>query len=625
MVVLLHEAQDESVFQNEVLPLFAGESPQSMAYDPSTPPEIEAGATVIAYLSDASLAALIAQAAERKWRVGLLPHPRMAQGRVGMGVAAKLDEAVSEILSAQEESQVDILRCNGRVVLNSVVIGDPFAEAPGASGGGVLLDRVTGFFRMLGRLRAAKPHRFKIATAKNKQLDTAALGVVAVEHGRSALLSRRWLEDSAVNDGMLHALIYAPRSVLAMLRFQFQGMFMPRARERRSLPPFVGHIKTESLQITSPRPFGYSVDGQTEQASELDLTVEKRALWLVLGQHVAADEPTQDSKEVFRVAGLPSGDVLAEMKDRSLPWINHASPGEFKDLFQILRDNARTSESYVILTVLSTLLATFGLFADSAPVIIGAMILAPLMAPIVAIGMGVLRRGEGQLLKESMRAFLIGVGLVLLCSVLVAWLTPLRTINDQIAARLNPTLLDMGVAVFSGIAGAYAHARAEVARSLAGVAIAVALVPPLSVAGIGIGWGDWHVFSNAALLFITNFAGMVLAAAGTFLALGYSPFTYSRQGVAASVFIFIAVTLLLVPGFARMVDEHRIIRQLDGYRCEGVELRDVRLQRGRPLRLSATIVSDAPVEPEHVDRIKAELEDIVRKPVRFEATTAIVR
>ncbi|TVQ60449.1 MAG: TIGR00341 family protein [Phycisphaerales bacterium] len=625
MMVLLYERDDDSVFRESVLPLFKSESPESVVFDPDAPPEIEAGATVVAYMSDALLARLLPIASERKWRVGLLPHPKMPQGRLGIGVAAKLEDAASDILSAEAESQVDLLYCNGEAVLNSVVIGDPFAEAPGASGGGTVPDRVIGIFKLLGKLRAARPQRFKISTAKDKQLETLALGIVAVEHGRSALLSRRLLEDSSVNDGMLHALIYAPRSVLAMLRFQFGGMFMPRPREGRSLPPFVGHIKTESLKVTAARAVGYSIDGRSRSESEIELTVAKRAIWLVLGRHIETEETTQESKEVFRVSGLPTGDVLGEMKDRPLPWINHASPSEFKDLFQILRDNGRTSESYIILTVLSTLLATFGLFADSAPVIIGAMILAPLMSPIVAMGMGVLRRGEQVLLKESVKAFVIGVGLVLLCSILVAWLTPLRTVNDQITARLNPTLLDMGVAVFSGIAGAYAHARAEVARSLAGVAIAVALVPPLSVAGIGIGWWDWHVFSAAGLLFITNFAGMVLAAAGTFLALGYSPFTYSKRGLAASIATFIAVTLLLVPGFVRMVDEHRIIRQIDGYKWEGVELRDVRLRSGRPVHVSATVVAGGPVSAEQIETIKAELEDVIRRPIRFEATSAIFR
>ena len=79
---------------------------------------------------------------------------------------------------------------------------------------------------------------------------------------------------------------------------------------------------------------------------------------------------------------------------------------------------------------------------------------------------------------------------------------PIDNLTAEMQSRISPTLLDLAVAVVSGIAGAYAHAKEEIAKSLAGVAIAVALVPPLSVAGIGVGWGDWDMASGAFLLLI---------------------------------------------------------------------------------------------------------------------------
>ncbi|MCH8535592.1 MAG: hypothetical protein LAT51_11030 [Flavobacteriaceae bacterium] len=74
---------------------------------------------------------------------------------------------------------------------------------------------------------------------------------------------------------------------------------------------------------------------------------------------------------------------MQEMVDKRLPLIKHSSTEEYKELFTVLRENAKTKSSYLILMVLSTLLATFGLFADSTPVIIGAMILAPLISPVI--------------------------------------------------------------------------------------------------------------------------------------------------------------------------------------------------------------------------------------------------
>lgn len=623
MLMLIYEPGDEEAFGQSVLPLFESESPTVAIYGAGTPLEVDGGTTLVAYLPDDAVARLLVEAAAKGWRIGLLPHPRMTQARIGFGIAASLAEAAEDIAGSGGDDRVDLLTCDGEAVLSSVVIGDPFAGGPIA--GGSVRSRLRGLIGLVRSLRSTVPHRFRIVTAKEKELETAALGIVAVEHGGAAVLSRGVIEESAVNDGMLHALVYAPRSVLAMLGFQLRKMLLPSRGEKRSLPSFVGHIQSETVTITSPRPFGYSIDGRKGEATALTLAVGKQSVSLAMGRYLEARNGAAPSKEVFRVAGLPTGEVLGEMKERPLPWIHHASPEEFKTLFQTLRENARANESYMILTVLSTLLATFGLFANSAPVIIGAMILAPLMSPIVAMGMGVLRNSERSLLVASLRSLAIGVGLAMACAVLVAWLTPLRTVNDQIISRTHPTLLDMGIAVFSGIAGAYAHARAEVAKSLAGVAIAVALVPPLAVAGVGVGWGDWSIFSGAALLFVTNLVGMVLAAAGTFLMLGYSPFAYSRGGMAVSIVIFVAVTSVLTPGFLHMVNEHRIIGELDRFELDGIELRDVRYTRGRPDRINATLVSPDMIGSAQIEAIKAEVERIVGRPIRFEAATAFVR
>ncbi|MFP5504729.1 MAG: TIGR00341 family protein, partial [Gammaproteobacteria bacterium] len=356
----------------------------------------------------------------------------------------------------------------------------------------------------------------------------------------------------------------------------------------------------------------------------IELSVAPRALRLIPGRNLQVDNGAPEAKEGFRVQGLPAGEAVKELVSQTLPWIHHAATEEFKELFQTLRENARVSESYLILMVLSTLLATVGLFANSTPVIIGAMILAPLMAPIVSLSMGVLRRQE-YLLLESAKSLGWGILLALACATLLTWITPLHTVNSEIAARLSPTLLDLGVAVISGVAGAYAHARAEIARSLAGVAIAVALVPPLSVAGIGIGWGEWPVFWGAFLLFLTNLVGIVLAAAFTFLWLGYSPFGRAKRGLVLSLLLAGIVSVPLALGFLRMVDEHRIVRALEGWQTAGVQLRDVRIRSVKPLYLSARLLADQPVDSPRIDRVKQDIEALLKRDIVLEATIAVVR
>jgi uncharacterized hydrophobic protein (TIGR00271 family) len=199
------------------------------------------------------------------------------------------------------------------------------------------------------------------------------------------------------------------------------------------------------------------------------------------------------------------------------------------------------------------LLATFGLYLNSAAVIIGAMVLAPLMNPIVSISMGLLR-SDRTLFNESAKTIVIGVLLALLASALIALLFPHKPVTEEMLGRLNPSLLDLAVAIISGIAAAYSKSFREVAQSLAGVAIAVALVPPLAVAGIGLGNADWYFFLQAFLLFSTNLVGIILAATFTFRVLGYSPVVRNKRGISFVILSLILITIPLSLSYTQIVD-----------------------------------------------------------------------
>jgi uncharacterized membrane protein len=175
------------------------------------------------------------------------------------------------------------------------------------------------------------------------------------------------------------------------------------------------------------------------------------------------------------------------------------------------------------------------------------------------------------------------------------------------------------------MAGAYAHARAEIAKSLAGVAIAVALVPPLAVAGIGIGWLQWPVFSGAFLLFLTNLAGIVLAAAFTFMLLGYSPFQRAKRGLIVALALVAVIGVPLTLTSARMVDEHNMVRALDGLVVEGIQLTEVRIQQAEPVIVKARLVSDNVLTVAQVDAIKQRLQILLERPIQLEATWTMVR
>ena len=163
-------------------------------------------------------------------------------------------------------------------------------------------------------------------------------------------------------------------------------------------------------------------------------------------------------------------------------------------------------------------------------------------------------------------------------------------------------------------------------KSLAGVAIAVALVPPLAVAGIGLGWWNGEIFFGAGLLLLTNLGGMVLAGAITFLFLGFSPFRLAKQGL---IIASISVVLLSIPlglGFYRMVYEDNIIETVESYSFnETVELKDVKVSKFNPLTISVRIVSDHNLSTAEIDEIKSALEGKLGKDISLEVNATVKR
>ena len=196
--------------------------------------------------------------------------------------------------------------------------------------------------------------------------------------------------------------------------------------------------------------------------------------------------------------------------------------------------------------------------------------------------------------------------------------------NAEILARIRPNLLDLGIAVASGVAGAYAHSKEEIAKTLAGVAISVALVPPLAVSGIGLGWGEWNVFWGAALLLGTNLAGIVLAAALTFLVLGFSPFQLAKKGLFISLGLLILVTAPLFLSFREMVRENQLIQRLSGSQIPHGTLREVKIRNLSPLRISVTILSDKELHTEDFSQIKSEIETSLGQAIELELTLGVM-
>lgn len=618
MIYILYHPEEESEVKEDVIPLLDEKEYKLVEYpNPEFKPENES--VLITYLSDEYLREFLPRAANQDWPVGILPHPENLYTSKGLGISSKMGEAMDEILLATESHKLDMLFCNGKPVFQAVNLGNVFIFSEEHKENSFFFE-VRTFLKNIRRLSSLSHHSYLLKSDGEKLIQTSALGIIVVEHPLSSVVSRRLVADSAMNDGMFNVLILAPQNLFELLLFLLRSL-IPIRKKLGKLPSFIGQIKISNLEIENSDQIEYTVDGQTDTAESIKLEVQPEALCLKQVSIYCTDKKGADVKKSLKIDKLPTGQKREELVKRSLPILPRATSEEFEDLFKVLRENAMTKSPYVIMMILSTLIATFGLFGNSSPVIIGAMILAPIIAPIVSFSMGMVRY-DTQMLKTGFITILIGTGVSLLFAAGVSLIIPLKVLTSEIDARLSPTLLDMGIAVASGVAAAYAHAEEGIAKSLAGVAIAVALVPPLAVAGIGIGWLDWDVFSGAFLLYLTNMAGIIMFAGITFLLLGFAPFKRARMGL---VYTFIIIAMILIPlslSFNRIQQEASITRQLEGATFDEAILRNVKVRFGTPLKVSLTLVGTESLEKEDVVNIKRQIEESIEQPIQLEVISA---
>ncbi len=208
---------------------------------------------------------------------------------------------------------------------------------------------------------------------------------------------------------------------------------------------------------------------------------------------------------------------------------------------------------FAILMSLSSAIATFGIAVDSTAVVIGAMLIAPLMTPILGTSAGLI---NGRSRSSGYSALIVvggAIGAVALSWGLSALIPDLSTViaNSQVTSRTAPSLLDLAIAIAAGIAGAYGVSRAESTDALPGVAVAIALLPPLSVIGITLYAGDYGQAAGATLLFLTNLFSILLMAGVVFLLVGYGSWSrlhHRRNRIRTSfALVVLAVVLVTIP------------------------------------------------------------------------------
>ena len=274
-----------------------------------------------------------------------------------------------------------------------------------------------------------------------------------------------------------------------------------------------------------------------------------------------------------------------------------------------IRQSAGFDRAFIFSNLAATVIACAGLLGDSAATIIGAMLVATLMGPIMGIGLALVDF-DNRLLRQSLGALAAGVLLVLTASVLLGSIFPHVAPTQEMMSRTSPRLLDLIVALASGAICAYAVASPKLSAAVVGVSIAVALVPPLTTAGIFVAHAQWALAQGAFLLAFVNMVAIQVGASVVLWRCGYRG-QESRAGASVtSVLRREAVSLLLMLGLVAALTAHGL--RMIGQQAYEAGVRQTLLQALAP-RPEARL-SDVSFTAEQGT---AMVTAVIRSPARF--------
>jgi uncharacterized hydrophobic protein (TIGR00271 family) len=311
----------------------------------------------------------------------------------------------------------------------------------------------------------------------------------------------------------------------------------------------------------------------------------------------------------------------------------HTLPNSEQD--QVIEEISQTTSSsfdFFLLVILSCSIATMGLITNSPAVIIGAMLVAPLMSPIIGLGLASIT-GNSKLAGNALSALLRGAALAILLSFIMTVVNRslpfvvLQELPAEVLARTHPSPIDLIIALAGGLAAAYAMTRPNISAALPGVAIATALMPPLCTVGMGFALERWDVAGGAALLFITNAITIAFASALVFFMRGSAPDTHiENHRVPRTLIISALFTLaLLVPlslYSVKFFNEASLNRRINEVvaqqvsRLNGSELVELNVQHTtNGLEMVLTVRTSTPLQYEQVIALQKAIVDDLQQSV----------
>ena len=319
-------------------------------------------------------------------------------------------------------------------------------------------------------------------------------------------------------------------------------------------------------------------------------------------------------------------DAVGRMIHVHIPQLNR---NERIALFEEVETKSRWNFDFAALMMLATAIAAMGLLVNSGAVVIGAMLVAPLMMPLIGTGLSLVqgnwplcRQSLGAVVRGFCFAFMLGFGMGMLARFLELGLT------DQLRMRGEPNALDLGIAFVSGVAASYCVARPKLSGALAGVAIAAALVPPIATVGISLALGETSIAMGAALLFGTNVVAIVLGAGLNFLLAGirgkHKTGEWGRRGLIALLLVCFGLAVPLTSVLlSRLSRSSALELAVEDKLPENVRLVSVSRRTGGGFEV--TLESPAPLSDEVLAELKNVIETKEARETKVRLRTLLVR
>lgn len=404
------------------------------------------------------------------------------------------------------------------------------------------------------------------------------------EHGEAAFAAIRWGDDPPAGRSRLLVPVLDEAPGRRLLRFAEEAAGASELRAlavqaQRPIGPDSEEVARLRLQHRMAAAFDRGTPGALESLVSLANSTEEAVaglldhqqdvvIWGVVRENElqralfgkVAKRMTDDGELppiiAFRAGARLSGRMMADL-DRllggTLPQLERA---ERLALFERLETSSRFDVDFITLITLATGIAALGLVLNSPAVIIGAMLVAPLMTPLVGSGFA-LAQGNLALARNAASTVVSGFALAIVVGLLAGWLSGSTEPTSEMLARGNPGPLDLLVALASGVAAAYASARSNLSSALPGVAIAAALVPPIATAGIALSCGATVLSEGAAVLFLANMVAIIFGSAAMLWAMGvraaHDHGSVTRWGRRAFVIVGL-ITLALTYGLGERFD-----------------------------------------------------------------------